>query len=68
MSYRQAKTEHDKIKLMTKGAFTRVPQVDQRVCINQSEPCKQFLSTEVINGVNKLAMANFRSTPLIHFG
>jgi len=34
------------------GAFTRVPQVDQRGCINQSEPCKQFLSTEVINGVD----------------
>ena len=35
-----------------KGAFTRVPQVDQRSWINQSEPCKQFLSTEVINGVD----------------
>ena len=35
-----------------KGAFTWVPQVDQRGWINQSEPCKQFLSTEVINGVD----------------
>ena len=35
-----------------KGAFTRVPQVDQRGWINQSEPCKQFLSTEVMNGVD----------------
>jgi len=34
-----------------KGAFTRVPQVDQRGWINQGEPCKLFLSTEVINGV-----------------
>ena len=37
---------------LSKGAFTRVPQVDQRGWINQSEPCKQFLSTEVINGVD----------------
>ena len=36
-----------------KGAFTRVPQVDQRGWINQSEPCKQFLSTEVINRVDR---------------
>ena len=35
-----------------KGAFTPVPQVDQHGWINQSEPCKQFLSTEVINGVD----------------
>jgi hypothetical protein len=40
------------IKVDSKGAFTRVPQVDQRGWINQSEPCKQFLSTEVINGVD----------------
>ena len=35
-----------------KGAFTRVPQVDQHGWINQSELCKQFISTEVINGVD----------------
>ena len=56
---------------MVKGAFTRVPQVDQRGWINQSEPCKHV----PFNGsdqrgwrVNKLAMANFRSTSLIRFG
>ena len=37
---------------LPKGAFTRIPQVDQRGWIYQSEPCKQFISTEVINGVD----------------
>jgi hypothetical protein len=56
---------------ITKGAFTRVPQVDQRGWINQSEPCKHLLSTELINGVDgwtSWAKANFCSTSLIHFG
>jgi hypothetical protein len=34
-----------------KGAFTRVPHVDQHGWINQSEPCKQFLSTEWSTGL-----------------
>ena len=38
--------------LEAKGAFTGVPQVDLHGWINQSEPCKQFLSTEVINAVD----------------
>ena len=57
--------------VICKGAFTRVPQVDQHGWINQSEPCKQFLLTEAIKGVdwvNKLAIANFRSTSSIQFG
>jgi len=37
---------------IAKGAFTRVSQFDQHGWIIQSEPCKHFLSTEVINGVD----------------
>ena len=39
--------------LFPRGTFTRVPQDDQHGWINQSEPCKQFLSTEVINRVDR---------------
>jgi hypothetical protein len=52
----------------SKAAFTRVPQVDQRGWINQSEPCKQFPSTKVINGVEKVGDGQLSSTLLIHFG
>ena len=39
--------------LKSKDAFTWVPQVDQHGWINQSEPCKQFFSMEVIDGVDR---------------
>jgi len=45
--YHQTLTLYKEEIQKTKGAFTRVPQGDQCGWINQSEPCKQFLSTEV---------------------